>query len=175
MSLLDTLKAVKDEGFDPRTGKINDGGLLPAGRYPVRLLTSEQNVNLNQNREQVVITLEVVSGESKGRQEKLFLAFDNDLPEFVVQQNAKILLSIAEFTGVSFTESDLANTETTAQALKKGIGQQLLMDLKVRPNKKNPEYPYRNYEFDELPKGREADFNELSNTGKEIGDDDLPF
>lgn len=167
MSLLDTLKAVKDEGFDPRTGKINDGGLLPAGRYPVRLLTSEHNVNLNNNREQVVLTLEVVSGDKKDRQEKLFLVFDNDLPEFVVQQNAKILMTIAEFTGVTFTEADLANTQTTAEALKKGIGGQFLMDLKVRPNKKNPDYPYRNYEFDELP--------QANNSGDAVGESDFPF
>ena len=174
MSLLNTLKAVKDEGFDPRTGKINDGGLLPAGRYPVRLLTSEHNVNLNNNREQVILTLEVISGDSKGRQEKLFLVFDNDLPEFVVQQNAKILLSIAEFTGVTFTEADLANTETTAQALKKGIGKQFLMDLKVRPNKKNPDYPYRNYEFEELQGSSEADLGKLVDDNT-VGEDNLPF
>lgn len=174
MSLLNTLKAVKDEGFDPRTGKINDGGLLPAGRYPVRLLTSEHNVNLNNNREQVILTLEVISGDSKDRQEKLFLVFDNDLPDFVVQQNAKILMTIAEFTGVSFTEADLANTETTAQALKKGIGKQFLMDLKVRPNKKNPEYPYRNYEFEELQGSSEADLGKLVDDNT-VGEDNLPF
>ncbi|MDN6291755.1 MAG: hypothetical protein L0J35_01625 [Tetragenococcus halophilus] len=167
MSLLDTLKAVKDEGYDPRTDKINNRGLLPAGRYPVRLLTSEHDVNMNNNRERVVLTLQVTAGDSKDRQEKLFLVFDNDLPEFVVQQNAKILLSIAEFVKVDFTEADLANTETTAQALKKGIGNQFLMDLKVRPNKKNPDYPYRNYEFSELPQANSEDFK--------VGEDPLPF
>lgn len=176
MSLLKTLQAVKEDGFDPRTGKINEGGLLPEGRYPVRLMTSEHAVNLNNNREQVAITLEVTTGNSKGRQEKLWLVFDNDLPDFVVQQNGKILLSIAEFTGVTFTEADLANTETTAQALKKGIGNQFIMDLKVRPNKKNPDYPYRNYEFDPLPSGGEADFSKLGGTdSSDVGEIDIPF
>ncbi len=174
MSLLKTLQAVKEDGFDPRTGKINDGGLLPAGRYPVRLKTSEHNVNLNNNREQVILTLEVTTGKSKDRQEKLFLVFDNDLPDFVIEQNAKILLSIAEFTNVKFSESDLANTETTAESLKKGIGNQLLMDLKIRPNKKNPEYPYRNYEFDELPTGKEADLGDLTKDNT-VGEEPLPF
>lgn len=167
MSLLNTLKAVKDEGFDPRTGKINTSGLLPSGRYPVRLLTSEHNVNLNNNREQVIVTLEVTTGDSKGRQEKLFLVFDNDLPEFVVEKNAKILLALAEYGKVEFTEQDLANTETTASALKKGIGNQFLMDLNVVPNKKNPDYPYRNYEFDDLPQAK--------NTGIDVGELDIPF
>lgn len=170
MSLLETLKAVKEEGFDPRTGKINTSGLLPEGRYPVRLMTSEHSVNLNNNREQVILTLQVTSGPSKDRQEKLFLVFDNDLPNFVVEQNAKILLAIAEFTNVTFAEADLANTETTAEALKKGIGNQFLMDLKVRPNKKNPDYPYRNYEFDELPQAAEANKTEF-----DVGELDIPF
>lgn len=167
MSLLETLKAVKEDGFDPKTGKINEGGLLPSGRYPVRLLTSEHSVNLNNNREQVILTLQVTSGGSKERQEKLFLVFDNDLPEFVVEKNAKILLAIAEFSNVQFSETDLANTETTAQALKKGIGAQFLMDLKVVPNKKNPDYPYRNYEFEELQTSSENPF--------EAGEAPLPF
>ena len=167
MSLLDTLKAVKEEGFDPRTGKINEGGLLPSGRYPVRLLASEHNVNLNNNREQVIVTLEVTTGKDKGRQEKLFLVFDNDLPEFVIDKNAKILLSLAEYGKVEFTESDLANTETTAEALKRGIGNQFLMDLKVVPNKKNPDYPYRNYEFEALHENKDSDLS--------IGEVDLPF
>lgn len=167
MSLLDTLKAVKEDGFDPKTGKINQGGLLPSGRYPVRLMSSEHSVNLSNNREQVVVTLEVTTGESKERQEKLFLVFDNDLPEFVVDKNAKILLALAEFGKVEFTESDLANTETTAEALKRGIGNQFLMDLKVVPNKKNPDYPYRNYEFEALHENKGTDLN--------VGEDDLPF
>ena len=167
MSLLNTLKAIKDEGFDPRTGKINDGGLLPTGRYPIRLLTSEHNVNPNNNREQVILTLQVTSGGSKDRQEKLFLVFDNDLPEFVVERNAKMLLAVAEFSNVQFSTADLADAGTTAEALKRGIGSQFLMDLKVVPNKKNPEYPYRNYEFDALPQANNNDFA--------VGEDDIPF
>ncbi len=167
MSLLETLKAVKDDGFDPKTGKINEGGLLPSGRYPVRLLTSTHDVQPSTNREQVILTLQVTSGDSKDRQEKLFLVFDNDLPEFVVEKNAKILLAIAEFANVQFTNADLANTETTAEALKKGIGAQFLMDLNVVPNKKNPEYPYRNYEFDALPQANASSFDP--------GEEPLPF
>lgn len=168
MNLLQTLKAVKDEGFDPRTGKINEGGLLPSGRYPVRLMTSEHNVNLNNNREQVILTLQVTTGGSKERQEKLFLVFDNDLPEFVVEKNAKILLAVAEFSNVQFSNADLANTETTAEALKRGIGAQFMMDLKVVPNKKNPDYPYRNYEFEALPQAN-------NNDDFTVGQDDIPF
>lgn len=167
MSILNTLRAVKEEGFDPRTGKINTSGLLPAGEYPVRLLTTDSNVNPGNGREQVVLTLEVSSGEMKGRQERLFLVFDNDLPDFVVNMNAKILLSIAEFANITLTEAELANVDTTAQALKKGIGSQFLMELTVRPNKRNPEYPHRNYEFGELP--------QVDNSTINVGESEIPF
>lgn len=173
MSLLETLKKVKEDGFDPKTNKINDSGLLSSGKYPVRLTKSEHNVNLNTNREQVIVTLEVVSGSAKDRKEMIFLVFDPELPEFVVDKNSKILLSIAAFTGVEFSEKDLANEETTAEALARGIGKQFLMDLKVVPNKKNPDFPYRNYEFSALPESGEADFSELEN--ENVGEDDLPF
>lgn len=151
MSLLNTLKAVKDDGFDPKKDSINNGGggLLDTGVYPMRLVSSDLSVTKN-GHEQVVLTLQVVSGEYVERREMLFLAFYDTLPDFVKEKNAKILMTLAELTGVKFTESDLKDELTTADAMKRGIGKQVKMDLKVVPNKKNPEYPYRNYEFRSL-------------------------
>ena len=70
MSLLNTLKAIKDEGFDPKTDKINGngGGLLGSGTYPVRLISSEMSAN-KAGYEQIVVQLEVVSGNDAGRKE----------------------------------------------------------------------------------------------------------
>ena len=167
MSLLETLKAVKNEGFDPKKDKINDNGLLGAGKYPVRLMTAEHNVQPSTDREQLIITLEVTTGGSTGRQEKLFLGFDEDLPKFVLEKNSKILLSIGEFANIIFSESDLTNLSTTADAVRRGIGNQFLMDLKIAPNKKNPDYPYRNYEFDQLQSQTD---NQL-----DVGEMDIPF
>ena len=45
MSLLESLKKAKQAGFDPKTDKINNGGLLDTGVYPVRLLSAERDVN----------------------------------------------------------------------------------------------------------------------------------
>lgn len=165
MGLLETLKAVKQDGFDPRKDRINGngGGLLPTGGYPVRLISAERAVN-KANREQIVVSLEVVSGEYQGRKEMIFLGFDDDLPEFVLEKNGKILMAIAEFSDITLTNKDLADEESTAEALKRGIGKQFKMDLKVVPNKKNPDYPYRNYDFESL---EDAAFNDDG--------DDLPF
>lgn len=169
MGILNTLKSVKNDGFDPKTSKINDGGRLDTGRYPVRLIQAEHDAD-SKGRIQLVIKLEVVSGEYKERKETIFLCFDEDLPEFVLSKNAKILMAIAEFAKVKFTNKDLEDEEATAEALKKGIGNQFIMDLKIVPNKKNPEYPYRNYEFDSIE--GEDPFNSDSN---DVDEDDLPF
>lgn len=150
MGLLDTLKAVKEEGFNPKTDKINGGGgLLETGVYPVMLTSSDLSATKN-GHEQVVVTLKVVSGDHAERKEMIFLSFYDELPDFVKEKNAKILMKIAEYTGVQFTNKDLADEMTAADALKNGIGKQFKMDLKVVPNKKNPDYPYRNYDFDSL-------------------------
>lgn len=150
MGLLDTLKAVKQEGFDPKKDKINSGGgLLESGTYPVLLASSDLSATKS-GHEQIVITLKVVSGEHAERKEMIFLSFYDELPDFVKEKNAKILMKLAEYVGVQFTNKDLADELSTADALKAGIGRQLQMELKVVPNKKNPDYPYRNYDFDSL-------------------------
>jgi len=122
---------------------------LESGNYPVRLKSAERSVT-KAGREQVVVTLEVVSGDSKDRTEMIFLSFDDTLPEFVLEKNGRTLLKLAEFATVTFSNSDLADEETTAEALQRGIGNQFLMKLSVAPNKKNPDFPYRNYDFDSL-------------------------
>lgn len=150
MGLLDTLKAVKQEGFDPKKDKINSGGgLLESGTYPVMVTSSDLSATKS-GHEQIVITLKVVSGEHAERKEMIFLSFYDELPDFVKEKNAKILMKLAEYVGVQFTNKDLADELSTADALKAGIGRQLKMELKVVPNKKNPDYPYRNYDFDSL-------------------------
>ena len=71
-------------------------------------------------------------------------------PLVVLEKNAKILLSLVEMAGIKTGKGDLNDEEATAQTLQRGLGNQFKMDLKVTPNKKNPSYPYRNYEFEPL-------------------------
>ena len=165
MSLLETLKAVKQEGYDPKTDKINNGGLLETGIYPVRLLSAERDIS-PRGQEQLIIKLEVVSGEFEGRKEVLFLSFNADLPDFVLEKNGKILLSIVEFANIKTKKGDLDDEEMAAETLKRGIGNQFKMDLRTVPNKKNPDYPHRNYEFSLLETEGLEEIDE---------EDDLPF
>lgn len=169
MGLLDTLKNIKQGGFDPKKDAISTSSRLESGNYPVRLKSAERSVSKS-NQEQIVITLEVVSGDHKDRTEMIFLGFDSSLPEFVLEKNGRTLLKLAEFSNVSFTNKDLADEEGTAEALQRGIGNQFLLKLSVVPNKKNPDYPYRNYDFAAL------ESNASSNDEfPDLEEDDLPF
>lgn len=149
MSILDTLNAIKEDGFDPKKDTIGGNANLPSGTYPVKLTKSNVNVTRS-GRTQIHVVLEVVSGDHKGRTENIFLGFESDLPEFVLENNGKYLMKIAALTDVQFKQSDLQTEADTAEALKAGIGKQFSMKLNVRPNKKNPDFPYRNYDFEAL-------------------------
>lgn len=149
MGILDTLQTVKNEGFDAKNDKINESQLLEAGSYAVRLKSAQAGQS-KQGRDQISISLEVVSGKDKGRRELIFVSFDDDLPPFVLEKNGRILLKIAAMTGVDFTKKDLDDVYSASEALSKGLGKQFRMELTIVPNKKNPQYPYRNYDFEKL-------------------------
>ena len=172
MSILDALKKTK-ENFDPRKDTINQPMGLPAGEYAVRLKSSNHEANPHTKREEAAIVLEVISGNHKNMLEFINLNFDDDLLEFVIDKNAKILLALAECIGVQFTESELQSEQTIAEAMKRGIGKQFKMELKLSKNKKNPDYPYRNYEFSEMK--NEFTDDPFAQNESEIGESEIPF
>jgi len=166
MSILDTLKEIKSEGFDAKKDKVSTNSKLDKGDYPVRLKSAQAGVS-KKNIAQVALTLEVVSGKDKNRLEIIYLSFNDDLPEFVLAKNGRIILKIAAMVGVDFKNKDLEDEYAAAEALAKGIGQQFLMKLTIGANKNNPDFPYRNYEFEPL------DDQPVDNS--EVDEDDLPF
>lgn len=161
MGLLDTLQSVKDEGFDAKNDKVNQSSRLESGNYPVRLKSAQAGQS-KAGRDQIAISLEVVSGENKDRQELIFVSFDDELPPFVLEKNGRILLKIAAMVGVEFTKKDLEDEYSASEALSKGVGKQFKMELTTAPNKKNPDFPYRNYDFEPLEDEKEDDFDDES-------------
>lgn len=166
MTILDILSTTKKE-FNAKTDTIQTSSKLQAGTYPVLLKKTDAGIS-KFGQAQISLTFEVISGNAKGRTETTYLSFDDGLPPFVLEKNGRILLKIAALTGVEFKESDLADEFTTSEALKNGIGKQFEMKLWETANKKNPAYPYRNYEFSPL-----SSFGATPQS--EIEDDDLPF
>ena len=149
MGLLDTLKQIKEDGFNPETDRITTNSKLDAGKYAMRLKSAQTNTD-RAGRAQIGIALEVTSGPHKDRLEIIYISFDEGLPPFVLEKNGRTLLKLAAMAGVTFTNKDLADEYAASEALAKGIGKQFTMDLTIAPNKKNPEYPYRNYDFTPL-------------------------
>ena len=147
MSILNTLKTVKESGFNAGDA-INTSTNLESGIYPVRIKQAERREFKGQERAN--ITLEVVSGDHKDRLEFLELNFNDTLPEFVLEKNGKILLTLIDVLGVDPTKDQLEDAEGLVEYFQSQIGKQLKMDLKLTKNKKNPQYPYRNYEFSSL-------------------------
>ena len=168
MGLLETLKSVKNEGFDAKKDSINQNSKLEAGNYPVRLKSVQAGKNKNNDQDQIAISLEVVSGKDKSRLENIYISFDDGLPPFVLETNGRILLKLAAMVGVEFKNKDLEDEYSASQALENGIGKQFKMELTVSPNKKNPQYPYRNYDFQTLQV-------ETGDGTFDIDDENLPF
>ncbi|MGM0124885.1 hypothetical protein IGI37_002279 [Enterococcus sp. AZ194] len=163
MGLLDLLKQVKEDGFDPKNDKIVKDTRLAAGNYPVRLKSAQAGTS-KMGQDQIAITLEVVSGKDKDRLETIYISFDDKLPEFVLEKNGRMLLKLSAMVGVEFGKKDLEDEYSASEALAKGVGTQFLMNLTISPNKKNPSYPYRNY-----------DFEQLEDTDMDIEEDEFPF
>lgn len=165
MGLLDTLNQLKEDGFNAKEDRISTSSRLEPGNYPVRLKSAQADVR--NDRTQLAITLEVVSGKDKDRLEIIYMSFDDGLPAFVLEKNGRTLLKIAAVSDMEFKKKDLEDEYTVAEALSQAIGSQFKMILTVSENKKNPNYPYRNYEFEPLEDEKTNRFN--------VDDDDLPF
>ncbi|WMF94809.1 DUF669 domain-containing protein [Aerococcus mictus] len=169
MGLLDTLKEVKNEGFDPKKDTVSDFEDLPSGDYVVRLKSAGTRYNEKLSQSEITFNLEVVSGEHKGSIEFLSLSFEDEVPDFVKKKNARILLKLNELLDIKAAESELNDEVKTAEAFSdRGVGNQVLMKLRLSKNKKNPDFPYRNYEFEPVPDEPEDPFGG-------IGEEELPF
>ena len=91
MGLLDTLKQIKEDGFNPETDRIATNSKLEAGKYAMRLKSAQTNTD-KAGRAQIGIALEVTSGPQKDRTEILYISFDEGLPPFVLEKNGRTLL-----------------------------------------------------------------------------------
>lgn len=193
MSLLDALNEVKKSGFDPKKGKeYNAFENIPAGTYKVSLNGVTHNVK--GDRDFLMLSFLIVEGKYEGKTESVFptLALTTStgkaMPQFVIAKSISMLQVIGEMVGTPIPDSDFDHDSETeayedlANTLTPAKGKLLMMTIKETPNKKNPDHPYRNYEFSraEQPQKIEVDDKQdpfAGNTGNgiEISDDMLPF
>ena len=193
MSLLDALNEVKKSGFDPKKGKeYNAFENIPAGTYKVSL--DGVTHNAKGDRDFLMLNFLVIEGKYDGKTESVFPTLaqvtskGNPMPQFVIARNISMLQVIGEMTDTPIPDSCFDHDSETdayedlANVLQKAKGKVLMMTIKETANKKNPDRPYRNYEFSraEQPQKIEVDDKQdpfAGNAGSdiEISDDQLPF
>lgn len=171
MSLKDYAQKVL-ENFDPKKDDPNAGSNngLPEGEFDVVLNNVEFKVFEKSGWEALSITLEVTVGEYTGQREFINLGFGEDLHEFVLSKNIKVVSKLASVIGLVLTDEDWEDEQTLAAAFKDSIGSQFVLTKTLTPNKKEPTRPYANYDFVAYD---EEDMQAIE--AVEVSDEELPF
>ena len=169
MSLRDRANQVLD-GFDAKNDKINGYEGLPEGEY----LMVVEKVSRS-NFDQLAVIAQVLEGDHTGQNEFINLGLDEvtkagkPLPDFVIDRSIKTVATLGAVLGVAISDEAWDDMGILVDAFKAAEGKQFMMTLKLRENKKRPEYPYKEYEFEEV---KEDPFTQET---PEIKDEDLPF
>ena len=192
MSLLDALNEVKKSDFDPKKGKeYNAFENIPAGTYKVSL--DGVTHNAKNDRDFLLLSFLVIEGKYDGKTESVFptlaqvTSTGKPMPQFVLARSISMLQVIGEMVDTPIPDSCFNHENETdayedlAQVLTPAKGKILTMTIKESPNKKNPDRPYRNYEFGKAEQPKELSVDDKQdpfadqNNGIELTDDDLPF
>ena len=171
MSLRDAMNDVA-KNFDAKKDSINEFKGLPSGDYTVAVSKVEDST-APWGAEQLSFVLEVVEGEHAGSKEFLRIGLDEvtktGKPNPMLETNIRMVMKLAAVLGIEIPDAawddDSLVYENLSKVFQAGVGKTMTMHLKVRPNKKNPEYPYRNYDFDEAEQPETT----------EVTDDQMPF
>lgn len=151
MSLLDLFNETIQD-LEQNGGKVNQQfKQLDSGRYPVELADAQHQVT-PWGQEQLSMRVTVVAGKEKGVSEFVRLNLDSNISEAMAKRCMGTLIQLGRVCGVAIVPNDLNGNLTDvydrlALKFQPVLHSRFTMDLKVTPNKKNPDYPYRNYEF----------------------------
>lgn len=151
MSLLDLFNEA-NKGLEENGGKVNQQfKQLDSGRYPVELVDVQHQVT-PWGQEQLSVRIGVIAGKDKGVNEFVRLNLDSSVSEAMAKRHMGTLIQLSRVCGIAITPGDLNGSltnvyERLALKFQPALHRRFTMDLKVSPNKKNPDYPYRNYEF----------------------------
>lgn len=195
MSLLDIANKLDESGFDPKEGKeANDNQPIPAGTY----LVNFENVthNASNDRDFLMLTFTVMQGDQEGHKENIFptlaqtTSTGKAMPDFVISRAISLIKVVGAMCNITVPNDVFAfDSETDAYeaivpVLQPGIGTLMQLKITETPNRKNPDRPYRNYEFKPqaqptMPKADSTDnadpFKDAKTEGTEVNEEDLPF
>lgn len=170
MSLRDRAKNVMSN-FDATKDEINGYEGLPSGDYHMAVENVQET-----DYGQLSMKTQVIEGDNTGRIEFINISLDEvtstgkPLPDFVIDRNIKTVARLAAVLGVAISDDAWDNMQIMVHEFNKAVGKQFKMTLTLRENKKNPQYPYKEYEFEEI---KEDPFDPAQ--APEVKDSDLPF
>lgn len=166
MSLRDAMNNVAKD-FDAKNDSVNKFEGLPSGDY-VMAVTKVEDSTAPWGAEQLSFVLEVVEGEHAGAKEFLRIGLDEvtatGKSNPMLDTNIRMVMKLAAVLGVEIPDEawddDSMIYANLAKVFSPTVGKTLTMKLNVRPNKKNPQYPYRNYDFEEAEQPTESEVSD---------------
>lgn len=195
MSMTDILKKLNSGSFDPNKGKIKDETSIPDGTYNVSMSQVTHGMWKNSNTDYIRFDMTILDGKEAGRVEFITPTLaqktskGNPMPDFVLNRSIQTIKIIGAMVGYQVSDDPfitaITNETQAYEDLKNGflpyVGKTLQMTIKNTPNKKNPDHPYRNYDFAKLEQPKVADVDDKQDPfadqkdGIELTDNDLPF
>lgn len=186
MSLLDAYKKATTN-WDAKKDKVQQNQAIPTGTYEVMLGKTDHPV-YKSGWDCLRFDLQVIAGKYASRHEQIRVSLatkttkGKDVPEFVVSRNIRTIAKLGEMVGLDMKPEYFPDNETDAYeklvaAFKPYEGKTLQIVITETPNKKDPDSPYRNYDFGPSKTKIEtpaADTPEESDTTT-VSDDQLPF
>lgn len=192
MGLLDAYKKATNN-WDAKKDSANQSELIPAGTYQVILEKTDHPV-YDSGWDCLRFNMQVIKGDYASRHEQVRLSLatkttsGKPMPDFVVSRNIRLISKVGAMVGLDMKPEYFPDNETDAyealvKAFKPYEGKTLSMKITVTRNKKDPDNPYRNYDFGpgekiEEPSGKEiadAVSGTLEDDQQVIDDNDLPF
>lgn len=168
MSLLDA-KNNALKGFDAKKDDPNAMDQIPSGKYKVIFKGLEHKASAK-GWEHLMITVQVLEGEHAGKMDFNRFSLESPTPDNIVSASIKLIAKLAVALGITLKDEDWTDYDTLAAAFIDGKGKAVEMELSLRENKKNPDFPYKTYNFSGIPNDP---FN--SNNAPEVDDSELPF
>lgn len=185
MSLADVLNGMKD--FDAKKDKVNTNNMngLPAGEYQA-MISDIGHMVYKSGYECIGVIFEVISGNHAGEKEYVNISMaeksknGKDIPDFVLERNVKLLMKLDALTAETpvltardfIGENETDVHENVAQKLHNRVGKTINLTVITRPNKKDPDNPFKEYEL-----AAAAPIQTADPAGEDIviPDKDLPF
>lgn len=145
------------KNWDAKKDSVNKTDDIPAGEYQV-ILDRVEHPTFKSGWDCLQFTMQVIKGEFAGRKEYIRLSLatttkaGKPMPDFVVNRAIRTIDKVAAEVGLHLTPNEFPDNETDAYerlvtAFKPYEAKPLAMKITVSENKKDPDNPYRNYDF----------------------------